>query len=507
MKSAARLAMALAAGLAVAPAQGRAADPAALSRVEATLDTMGVGRDVRNLHTVGAKVQSLTFDLVENDHADAPFPVKAFAVANVVDDYRSGLQVTIADGAPRRMLLAHLAQASQATSGEAKPGRLMPPPPSWETQDPLRALLIARQASDLASEPDVVRHGALQHVVSFHNGRWPVRLYIDERLGLPTATEAVVSFDEGGADSVALKSWGDIVDRSEFMLYDLTAGVRSPLQTDIYRNGEHYKVVLRSNPRVDAAEDAATIATTTAPEAAAHFDLDALAVSQPTPGGIDPKRGPEEIAPGVVQLPGSWYSTLVLQNDGVVIIDAPISTGYSRQVIAEAERRFPGVRIKAVITSTPFFWHIAGLREYAARGIPIYGRDRNQPILRALLSAPHSLSPDSLSRARLKPVLRPVSGRLRIGSGRNALEVLPVRYGEQPMVMTYLADARLLHTGEMVQPLGPNGALLFPESLFEVDRTIIEAGIPTDGLRLIGMHMSPTPWTALAPAIAAASGG
>ena len=150
---------------------------------------------------------------------------------------------------------------------------------------------------------------------------------------------------------------------------------------------------------------------------------------------------------------------------------------------------------------------MAGVREYAARGIPIYGRDRNLPILRALLAAPHTLAPDSLSRKAARPVLRSVSGRVRIGSGRNALEVMPVRYGEQPMVMTWLVDARLLHTGEMVQPLGPGGALLFPESLLEVDRSITEAAIPTADLRLIGMHMSPTPWSVLAPAIAAASGG
>ena len=47
-----------------------------------------------------------------------------------------------------------------------------------------------------------------------------------------------------------------------------------------------------------------------------------------------------------------------------MVINAPISSGYSAQVMREAQRRFPQVPIKAVITSTAFFWHIAGIREY-----------------------------------------------------------------------------------------------------------------------------------------------
>jgi hypothetical protein len=61
-----------------------------------------------------------------------------------------------------------------------------------------------------------------------------------------------------------------------------------------------------------------------------------------------------ELAPGVVFIPGSWNSTLVRQQDGIVILEAPISSGYSAQVIAEARHRFPGVPVKAVITSPEY---------------------------------------------------------------------------------------------------------------------------------------------------------
>jgi hypothetical protein len=208
-----------------------------------------------------------------------------------------------------------------------------------------------------------------------------------------------------------------------------------------------------------------------------------------------------------VQIPGSWYSTIVRQDDGLVILDAPISSAYAARVLAEAARRFPGLPGKAVVASTAFYWHMAGLREYAARGIPIYTRDRNVAVVRAMLAAPHTLAPDALARASHPEVdVRGVAAPTTIGEGRNAIVVMPVREGEQPMVMSWIADAHLLHTAEMVQPLGPGGALLFPESMLELKHSVRAAGIPTTGLRMIGMHMSPTPWDALEQALQKSGG-
>jgi hypothetical protein len=70
-----------------------------------------------------------------------------------------------------------------------------------------------------------------------------------------------------------------------------------------------------------------------------------------------------ELPPGLVFIPGSWNSTLVRQEDGIVILEAPISSGYSAQAIAEARRRFPGLPVKAVITTSDSWPHLAGVRQ------------------------------------------------------------------------------------------------------------------------------------------------
>jgi hypothetical protein len=471
--------------------------------VERTLDAMGVGRDVRKLQTLRATTQSVTFDIVENDHPDLPFPIQGFATATVVDDLPGGRQVstTSSDGdVLSRLVFTTDAQFTETTrAGKRTVGKSIPPPPSWETQDPLRALLLARSASDLALDPDQVVHGSLQHVISMHNGPYAVRIFIDAQFGLPTATEATIALNQGASGSVAWNSWGDITDRAEFLIYDLKDGLRYPTQVDLYRNGVHLRVTQRTDLRLDAVEDRRALSELTAPAPATALDMDEIELGQVI--GPDPKSDVTEIAPGIVQFPGSWYTTLVVQDDGIVVLDAPISAGYSKRLLAEAARRFPGVPVKAVVTSTAFFWHIGGVREYAARGIPIYVRDRNAPIVQALLAAPHTMAPDALSKTSVEPDLRLISKPIVIGSGRHAITVMPVRFGEQPMLMSWIADAHLLHTGEMVQPLGPNGSLLFPEALLEITRSVAAEKIPQVGLRIIGMHMSPTPWSAVGEAL------
>lgn len=471
--------------------------------VERALDDLAVGRDARHIGIVKYDVQSITYDLAENDHSDAPFPVQGFAAGSEFDDYRSHRQFVTESGSDRITLTDLVSEAAgRADGGNIRLTGSVPAAPAWRALDPLHALLAARASADLRREPDMIRHGALQHVVSFHLGRFPVRLFIDERLGLPTSSEALIAIDDGAAGSVAWNGRGDVLQRAEFMIYDLKVGLRLPTQIDIYRDGEHWRTISRRSFRVDDPADLTMMSKLPAPPPPKITRMADVRIGQIV--GPDPKRGTSEIAPGVVQLAGSWYVTLVRQSNGVVVLDAPISPGYSRQVIAESRRRFPGLPIKAVVTSTAFAWHIGGLREYAARGIPIYLRDRNVPIVRKMLGTSYTLASDAGPKRSAQPILRAVSRQTTLGRGTNAITLIPIRYGEQPMLMSWIKDASLLHTAEMVQPLGPNGSLLFPEALLEITRSVEEAGIPTANLKVIGMHMSPTAWTEIDKALAAA---
>lgn len=486
--------------------QTHAADTAARASLESALKAMGQTHDLHRVATLRIQGVNALWDVVEFDHADAPFifqgATQTRAVYDLRGDRRSTDEVEVGSGGASTMHVRTLVTPAEERMDRIANGQPIKtarwePPAAWGIEEPISALLYAQQARDLTQEPDTSLHGIPQHVVSFHLDGFPVRLFLNVSSGMPSAVEVLRVQSRASASDIAYYAMGDLADRIEWMNYEVFDGVRYPVQADFFRNGVQLKVTICNDLHIDEAKDDRDFEVALTDVPLSRATADGLELGQPVPLAPNPKAPVAEIAPGIVQIPGSWFATIVRQTDGLVIIDAPISAGYSRKVLDEAARRFPGVPVKALITSTAFYWHVAGIREYAARGIPIYAAEPNIPVLRSLLNAPHTLAPDKLAMHPVAPVLHPVSAPTPLGQGRNAIVLYPVAEGEQPMLMSWIAGAHLLHSAEMVMPLGPKGALLQPESLLELKHSVAKTPIVTADLRLIGMHMRPTPWTAL----------
>jgi hypothetical protein len=479
--------------------------------VNESIQTMGHKRDMRQLRSLQMSTNTVIRDIVENEHTGEPYTLRT-VTATVTDDLLDDASLTEsktagANGEPalvtRDLTRGEAEQIEVSKAGKVQQEIAYLSSPAWEIRNPFRALLLADRAADLQRENDISFHDSPQHVVSFQYDTFRVWLYIDSRNKLPTATESTIAYRHSFSSDIAWNALGDLRERTEFMLWDIVDGMRYPTQWDTYRDDVLLQTVVvnavHTNVSVPAEELSLMPDSESEVVRLKSTDINNIALGEAIKGAPNPKKPIEEIAPGIVQIPGSWYTTLVRQEDGIVVIDAPISSGYSKRVLEEAERRFPGVPIKAVITSTSFFWHIAGVREYAARHIPIYLRDANRSTVERILNSPHTLVSDELSAHPVKPIIHAVSDRTVIGHGKNAVVVMPIWLGFEPMVMTYIPDAHILHTGEMIQPLGPNGALLYPESLLEIRDTVLKEKLQVD--RLIGMHMSPTPWSVLEAAI------
>jgi len=488
------------------PSLERPSDKLARALVDVVVANMNAGTDVQLLGTLEINGHEITEDLVENDHpATPPFYTRSVVSLRRVWDFDRNLSRTDrkTDDQPAATTYFIGDRAINFSGvGTDRSRHVGLATPSWVTNDPIGALRLARESSDLTLERDGMVHGKHQHVLAFHNGSYPVRIFIDASTMLPTATEAVIALDDQHVpEAIAWNSMGDITERVEFMNWSWSGGIRYPLQQDEFRNGQLYRTLAISEVKVNVTVDADEAQFAPADQLLPASVQD-LRPSSRVPGPY-PNKPIGEIAQGIVQIPNSWYATIVRQDDGLVILDAPISSGYSKGVLAEAELRFPGVPVKAVITSTGFFWHVGGIREYAARGIPIYADARNMPVINRILKSPHSLVPDALTRRGQRPVrIVSVTHKMKIGKGRNAISILPVTMATQPMLMTYISDAKLLHTGEMVQPLGPGGSFLFPESLIELIDTVRAYGLTPEVI--IGMHMSPHLWEEVSAAIVAA---
>ena len=213
----------------------------------------------------------------------------------------------------------------------------------------------------------------------------------------------------------------------------------------------------------------------------------ALPISLGVPG-----QPATEIEPGVVHIPGAWNVNLIRQNDGIVVLEGPLSPDYSLKVLDQAHRRFPDLPVKAVITTSDSWPHIGGLREYVVRGIPIYALDLDRPVLTRLFNAPRSFIPDDLQRHPRAPRWHLVASRTALGAGANRLELIPYRTetGERQM-MVYLPRYRLLYSSDLFAP-DEKDTWFTPEYLLELRNAVAREHLEVDAV--FGMHYDVMPY-------------
>jgi hypothetical protein len=309
---------------------------------------------------------------------------------------------------------------------------------------PVRALLLARAAEGLRSETPVERYGIWHDVVSFPHGSGSIRIEVSAETHLPEAVEIVRVYRE----DIRRAAFGDVRMRFEYLDWTLEPdGLRWPRQVRQTMNGELVRDATWTAVLADAPAPADSFAIGDSLPALwarqlegsmARFQLGA--------------RGPlPDLADGIVRYRDFWAMTAVRQPDGVVLFEAHLSGDYLDQVIADLERRWPGLPLKAIVLTSDPWAHIGGVREAVARGIPIYASGRSIPFLTWLVEAPHALAPDRLARAPRAPRFVAVDGKTVIGSGPNRIELYPVRgpYAEH-MTMAYFPGHRLLYGADLV---------------------------------------------------------
>lgn len=207
-----------------------------------------------------------------------------------------------------------------------------------------------------------------------------------------------------------------------------------------------------------------------------------------------------DLAPGIMFISGAWNTTLVRQDDGIVVLEAPVSSGYSAKVLQIAQDKFPGIPIKAVITTSDSWPHIGGLREYVARGIPVYVLDRTVPLIERFLRSPRTRYPDALAKAPRPVNLHSVSGKTVIGTGPNRMEIYPI-HGEtsERQMMVYFPEHKLLYGSDPFQEL--DGKFFYPQTVYELESAVEREHLSVE--RFFMMHIGPNSWSKALEAVRA----
>ena len=352
---------------------------------------------------------------------------------------------------------------------------------------PEHVVVAALDAKDAHAEPDETLDGYAHHVVAFTYGDARVRLI----LNVPSLLPRAVDITRARPYDTYWAPWGDVTQRVSFGVWTLEPeGVKFPRLWEFSTGGQTDGTLTITRMRL------------TAPTPAPSFDVPddvrqrliagRRKISDAPLGS--PQRPAAELAPGVVHVPGSWDIVEIRQDDGVVILDGPLTSDYSAKVIADATQRFGGARVKAVITTSDSWPHIGGMREYVARGIPIYALDLNVPILTRLFAAKYQTSPDALATSPKRPDMHVVSGKTTVGSGANRLEIYPYRTasGERQM-MVYLPQHQLLYTSDLFTIRGP--MIFLPQQVAEAVEAVTREHLTVKAA--FGMHYDALPWATI----------
>lgn len=344
--------------------------------------------------------------------------------------------------------------------------------------EPIVLLQAAAGARDLHYAPPEWLRATPHTVVAFTDRGRTIRLVLNAASHLPDAIEQTRTFEDFWA------VWGDVRQRIYLDGWQDIGGVLFPASRVDQRNGmdfanEQYLAV-QFNPVIPAETFRADAAAASRSRASPGWDR------------AFPSHA-ELIAPGIWLFEGAWNVSVIEQEDGLILLEAPISAYYTAQALDAAARLVPGKTVKAVISTTDSWPHIAGMREVVARGLPGYRLDLNRPLLERLMAAPHTLRPDDLAHHPHMPHWHEVERTVTIPSHRNPIELIPLRGpSTERQYMVYFPATRLIYASDTLA-LNPDNSLYDPELMREVAAAVKREKIAPQ--TVYAMHQGPIPWS------------
>jgi hypothetical protein len=489
-----RFALLTAVGLILHAAACYASDPTSSQQViEASMKAMGGRSHLNGLHSMKLDLRTVAYRIDDSEQEDGA-PWLNIDVASEWRDEDGGLSRVENDDASAQWVVAKMVKIDDGhalASAVSRNGSLR-----WSAQpsfgerlalSPERILFTAIAASDLRQEPDDVVNGEPQDVLSFTWKGFPTRLYVDKDLHLPTRIEQKRA-SPLDRSSVML---GDVVWRTDFLFYKPeVGGLVYPHQWNLYRDGRQVATTvvlkLEENPQAPAAGYTVPADANVDLQQAAAFNFADLPIPTPKSGDLL-----QPLGDNVWEIAGAWNILVAKQSDGLVVIECPQSGAYSDRVIALLSDRFPGVRIKALVSTTDSLWHIAGVRPYVARGTPIYVLDQNSARLAKFIARPHTVMPDELTKAPRASELRPVASRTVIGEGTARIELYPIRgHGDSRMMMVFLPELGLLYGSSNDAGSGGNATTF---NAFELVARVDALHLPVKDY--IAIHTGKMPWS------------
>jgi glyoxylase-like metal-dependent hydrolase (beta-lactamase superfamily II) len=298
-----------------------------------------------------------------------------------------------------------------------------------------------------------LRDGELRHRIDVNESTRPVSLFVDRYTG--ELTDLATSENDWVTGDVTLevhyagwKSWDD-------------SGVRFPADVLLAINNQAVHVERRSAVSVNAALEASLFAfpTGVSPQPAVAADAargarnsqfhESFAGLGVPLDGLQTFVMAETLAPGVHHLRGGSHNSLVVeQQNGVVVIEAPLYEARAQAIYTWITQNIPGKTVTHVVATHHHRDHVGALRTFVARGAKVVVGEPAKPFFANAFRASRTIEPDELSAMPKPAVIEtvPVGGELTIGATG---ETRPVRVVHT--LSTHAADMVITYTPTTTQ--------------------------------------------------------
>nr|WP_199044709.1 hypothetical protein [Dyella sp. ASV24] len=343
---------------------------------------------------------------------------------------------------------------------------------------PERLLLTALAAPDLHfAKPQWLR-STPHSAVEFTWRGTPIRVLINADNHLPDAMESTRNFHD------FWYAWGDVRQLVYFDNWHLFHGLVLPTNQVEFRNDVPWQSTQITDASFNDPLDDKSFA----------MDAKVAAKSAQSKGWERPfsDKSRTELAPGVELFQGSWNTTLIKQDDGVLVLEAPISPTFAQGLFAKAHDEYPGQPIRGVLTTSDSWPHAAGVRQAVAEGLPVYALDLNRPLLERMVAASHHLHPDLLDTQPKQAHWNTVAGPLPLGQGANRVVLYPLHGAStERQYMVYFPERHLLYASDTLALSGKD-TLYDPQLMHEVVQAVEREHLSVD--TVYSMHQGPLAW-------------
>ncbi len=186
-----------------------------------------------------------------------------------------------------------------------------------------------------------------------------------------------------------------------------------------------------------------------------------------------------ELSPGIKLLSAGANSVAVNINDGLVVLEAPLTPAHGTHLIEVLEAEFPGLPITHLIQSHHHQDHSGGIRSFAAEGSTLIVGPGMQSHYENVFDAPSTIRPDALSQSDVDPSIEevPAEGTIVIDDDETTITVYHLGEIEHAadMVITVIdtAEARLVYEADLYNAgAGFTAVIGGPEELFSALRDL-----------------------------------